>query len=183
MQEQTPTGTVERKETFDDNARKFTLPDSIDRTFLANAHASLCTLVTDWIVTEEQSERKIVLKKFDNGEQQRFLIQKISTPFNRTTQRKLLTETEYAALRASSVLRMKKRRFEFVYTQNGTDFTLKYDEFPNNSLRILEVDAPTDEVRRTFKPEQFPFKMKEVTEDPAYRGYRITEILGVSGAQ
>ena len=57
----------------------------------------------------------------------------------------------------------------FLLANNATSFTLKVD--------WIEIDAPTETERNSFKPEEFGSKLTEVSTDTRYSGYRITEML------
>jgi hypothetical protein len=50
---------------------------------------------------------------------------------------------------------------------------MKYDEFADDELRLLEVDAASEEERGAFSPSDFPSKLDEITGDMQYYGYRI----------
>lgn len=72
---------------------------------------------------------------------------------------------------------LEKKRYEFTYDQNGIPFSVKYDEFGTGELCLLEVDAPTEEERNAFNPNDFPGELNEVTGDMRYYGYRITDMI------
>lgn len=176
MSEKMPVTNPEKKETLDDNARKFTV-DTIDATFLEDNKATSFVLTVDWLETGEDDEKKVAHKKFDNGDVQILLISKVTKDGSRTSEKGAITEEAYEELLASSVLHLKKKRYEFTYTQGGTPFGVKYDEFGEGSLRVLEVDAPSEEERSSFNPSEFPFALDEVTGDMQYYGYRIASIV------
>lgn len=67
-----------------------------------------------------------------------------------------INEEEYKGLLGGSVCYVKKVRHELDYEQNGVGFKLKYDESVGSSLRVLEVDAKTDDERATFGAASFP---------------------------
>lgn len=71
-----------------------------------------------------------------------------------------------------SLIHVEKRRAEFSYEQGGMIFEVKYDEFAASNLRILEVDAATDEQRQSFEPFG---GLHEVTGNIAYYGYRVAQ--------
>jgi hypothetical protein len=171
-----PTPNPERKEILDDNARKF-IVGAIDPTLLDAHHASAHTLTVDWLETEEDNEKKVAYKRFDTGAIQILLIAKVTKGGDRKTVKDKITEDEYRELIPASVLHLKKKRYEFEYTQNDISFSMKYDEFSNSPLCILEVDALSDEERNTFDPRLFPQDLSEVTGDLRYYGYRIAAIL------
>lgn len=176
MSEKTPTNKPEKKEALEDNARKF-VTEAIDSKFLKNHGASSFTLTVDWLETDEENEKKVAYKKFDNGDIQILLIAKATKNGNRTSEKEKITEEEYKDLVASSVLHLEKKRYEFGYTQNGIPFSLKYDEFAGGELCMLEVDASSEEERNSFNPKDFPSKLDEVTGDIQYYGYRVATII------
>ena len=168
--------TPEKKEILDDNARKF-ITETIDPQFLDEHHASSFTLTTDWLETGEDNEKKLAYKEFDSGEIQILLIAKVTKDGSRTSEKEKITAAEYAELLSSSILRLEKKRYEFTYPQNGIPFSIKYDEFTDSALRILEVDAGSDEERSAFHPSGFPSGLVEVTGDINYYGYRVASAL------
>lgn len=171
-----PTNNPKKKETFDDNARKFTV-ETLDPQFLNEHRAVSFTLIVDWLELGKDSEKKIAHKKFDNGDVQILLITKITKDNSRTSEKEKITEEKYKDLHGSSVIHLEKRRFEFEYSQNNTLFSIKYDEFADSELRILEVDASNEAERSAFDPNEFPSKLVEVTGDRRYYGYRVAEIV------
>ncbi len=166
----------ERKEGVDDNARKFTL-DAIDADFLKQQSAISYDLIIDWLVTDATSEKKIVYKKLESGEVHYFLIEKIIDGDRRKTDKKLTSKEEYKKHLDSSILRVEKKRFEFDFRQNDLSFKVKYDEFVNSKLQMLEVDAGSEADRSAFKPTDFPYKLTEVTGDVRYYGYHVKEVV------
>lgn len=163
----------EKKESMEDNARKFSSA-LIDRSFLEANHASSFVLVSDWLITDAESEKKLAYKKYPNGDIQILLISKVTKDGNRVSEKVKISEAEYADLVASSALRLEKRRYEFSLVQNETPFVMKYDEFADSDLRILEVDAASEEERGSFNPSEFPYSLFEVTGDQSYYGYRVS---------
>jgi len=176
MSEESPLNGLEKKEGIDDNARKFTL-DVIDSDFLRRQKAISYDLTVDWLITDAASEKKIVHKKLDTGEVQYFLIEKVIEGEKRKTDKKRISEEEYRSHLGSSMLRVEKRRFEFDLTQNNLLFKVKYDEFANSKVRMVEVDADTEADRNAFRPTDFPFKLTEVTGDVRYYGYHVKEVI------
>lgn len=176
MSVEIPTNTPEKKEILDDNARKFTL-DTLDDTFLNEHNASSFVLTVDWLETEEATEKKVAYKQFSTGDVQILLIAKATEDGNRTTTKEKISEEEYVALAAASVLHLEKKRYEFEHTQNDTVFSMKYDEFTGSNLRILEVDAVDEATRDAFDPQNFPSGLHEVTGDVKYYGYRVATVL------
>lgn len=176
MSEKMPVTNLEKKETLDDNARKFTV-DTIDATYLEDNKATSFELTVDWLEIGEDDEKKVAHKKFDNGDVQILLISKVTKDGSRTSEKEAITEKAYRELLTSSVLHLKKTRYEFTYTQGGIPFAIKYDEFGEGSLRVLEVDASSEEERSSFNPNEFPVPLVEVTGDMQYYGYRIASIV------
>ncbi len=176
MSVEIPTNTPEKKETLDDNARKF-IVGAIDSQFLNEYNASSFTLIVDWLETGEDNEKKIAYKRFDNGDIQILLIAKITNDGNRISEKEKITEERYKELLISSVLHLEKKRYEFEYTQNNIPFSVKYDEFADGKLCMLEVDASSEEERNSFNPSDFPGELTEVTGDIKYYGYRVATLL------
>ncbi len=161
------------KQVLDDNARKFTC--GLVDLFRLSTEVTRFVLVTDWLETGEDNEKKLAYKRFDNGDVQILLITKITNDGKRTTEKQKITAEEYNDLLTSSALRIEKIRQEFVYEQQGTKFSLKYDDFGVDKPKVLEVDAPADQDRESFDPVAFPGELKEVTEDMSYYGYRVAQ--------
>jgi hypothetical protein len=166
----------EKKESLEDNARKFTVA-RIDQGFLMENKASSFELTVDWLVTEKSNEKKLAYKKFPTGDVQILLITKVTNGDSRTSDKRKIHQTEYERLLGSSILHLEKKRYEFNATQGDITFLMKYDEFAGGSLSMLEVDAGTEEERSKFKPEDFPYSLGEVTGDMRYYGYRVTGML------
>lgn len=171
-----PQNIPEKKETLDDNARKF-VTDTIDFNFLKENEATSFILATDWLETNEDNEKKLAYKKFDNGDIQILLIAKITKDGNRTSEKTKISSEEYTNLLSSSILHLEKKRYEFTFTQNDIPFSMKYDEFTNSNLRILEVDASNDDLRDSFNSDLFPGELSEVTGDISYYGYRVADTI------
>jgi hypothetical protein len=161
---------------MEDNARKF-IVDIINPDFLKKNNAVSFLLIANWLITQEESEKKVVYKRFDNGEIQFLLVEKVTNGGNRSTNKKKLAETEYNSLVGSSTVHLEKKRHEFNFTQNTVAFTLKYDEFDGGKLRMMEVDASSADERSNFKTEDFPYKLIEVTGDMRYYGYRVIDMV------
>lgn len=171
MTEKSPTNTNESKKGVEDNARKF-LVDNIDPSFLVEHRAIFYKLILDWLETGEDTDKKLALKEMKDGEIQTLLISKVTDNGNRIVDKKKISVEEYMNLLESSVVRVKKTRYEFQYQQEGVTFVIKYDEF-DGGLRMIEVDASNEEDRNKFKPEAFPYKVSEVTGNMSYYGYRV----------
>lgn len=177
MSAEIPKNTPEKREILDDNARKFTV-EPINPQFLDEHNATSFTLAVDWLETGEDNEKKVAHKKFDNGDVQILLIAKVTKDGNRTSEKIKITEDEYKELRRSSILHLEKKRYEFEYTQGGIAYSVKYDEFLDGTLRILEVDASSEQERNSFSPSDFPEgEPEEVTGDARYYGYRVAAML------
>lgn len=171
-----PKNNPEKKEKLDDNARKFTT-EALDSKILDANGASLFALTVDWLETGEDTEVKVAHKKFNNGEVQILLIAKTTQDGNRVSEKEKIDEKRYRQLKASSILHLEKKRYEFEYEQNGILFSVKYDKFADGKLSILEVDASSEEQREAFDPKEFPAELEEVTGDIRYYGYRIAEVI------
>lgn len=163
------------KELLGDNARKF-IVESLDDTFLGGEGIRYL-LVTDWLEMGSDNEKKLAYKKYSDGKVQILRISKVTTEEGRTSQKEKISEEQYEALLADSVRRVEKIRHELKFTQDGVHFELKYDEFKDSDLRILEVDAKTDEERAAFNHDEFPGEILEVTGDVRYYGYRVRDVL------
>ncbi len=159
----------EKTEVLDDNARKFVV-GPIDAQFLKENDASSFEL------TDKDTETKLAYKDFGNDDIQILLISKNTVEDNRTSEKKKITKEEYEQLKKASILHLEKTRHEFTYTQNDIPFSVKYDEFTNSELRVLEVDASNEEERESFSPDDFPIKLAEVTGDMQYYGYRVANV-------
>ena len=172
-----PTTTPEKKEILDDNARKFTL-DGLSPAYLDDHDASSFVMTTDWLVVDEDSEEKVAYKKFKDGEVQIILIKKVmDKEGKRTSVKEKIAKESYEELKARSALQVEKTRFEFTYPQNGINFLMKYDEFADSELRVLEVDAKNDYERELFDKAKFPTALSEVTGNLDYYGYRVASVL------
>jgi hypothetical protein len=173
-----PKNNPEKKEKLEDNARKFTT-EALDLEFLEDNNASSFTLTVDWLETGEDTEVKVAHKKFDDGKVQILLIAKTTQDGNRISEKEEISEERYQQLKTSSALHLEKKRYEFEYAQNGTRFSVKYDEFADGKLNMLEVDASSEKQRESFSPTDFPAELEEVTGDMRYYGYRVAEVISV----
>jgi hypothetical protein len=176
MSENTSNSPMEKVEKIEDNARKF-IVGSIDPDFLAANSATSYLLIQDWIITDEDSERKLVYKKLGSGEVQYWMVSKVTISGNRTTEKKKISKEEYTKHLASSKVRVEKQRYEFTFSQGDISFTLKYDEFAGGKLTMLEVDSASSGDRTAFKAADFPYKLSEVTGDQKYYGYRVANVI------
>lgn len=166
----------EKREVLDDNARKF-IVGRLDESFLHEHEAASYRLIVDWLEMNEDHETKVAYKDFGKGNIQILLIAKTIIDGNRISEKKKITEKEYEQLKSSSIQYLEKMRYEFIYTQNGISFSMKYDEFVEGNLRILEVDALNEIEREAFNPNDFPIELEEVTGNTQYYGYRVAEVL------
>ena len=164
------------KQILEDNARKFIVSTAMPQLFKPDSVISY-DLTTDWLETNTDNEKKLVYKRFNSGEVQHLLISKVTKDGSRVSEKIPIDETKYAELSKESLLHLEKKRFEASLPQNGQVFSLKYDEFAGSDLRILEVDAESDEERALFEPDDFPAALIEVTGDLRYYGYRIADQL------
>mgnify|MGYP003620149440 CR=1 FL=1 len=172
-----PTSSPEKKEILDDNARKFTL-DTLDESLLKDYDATSFLLITDWLTVGENSEEKLAYKQYVDKSIQILLIKKVTVNGTRTSVKEKISEDTYKELLENSIQRIEKTRFEFTYLQDSIPFSLKYDEFSNSALRVLEVDAASETERESFSPTNFPAPLNEVTGNLSYYGYRIRDNLG-----
>lgn len=164
------------KVVLDDNARKF-IVEPIDPRFLETNNATSYLLVTDWLETGEDNEKKLAHKEFENGDVQILLISKVTVDGNRTSEKEKITEEQYKELLTGAIRHVEKRRHEFKYLQASVEFDIKYDEFTDSSLRVLEVDAPTDAERESFTLNGQFVGAREVTRDLRYYGYRVADMV------
>ena len=178
MPAEIPASNPEKNEVLDDNALKFTL-DGIDSGFLQQHDATSFRLTTDWLEMGESSEKKLARKEYKDGRVEMLLIQKFTQDGKRTVPPKQnLKPEEYEELLAKSARRrVEKTRYEFEYAQGETTFSMKYDEFIGSNLRVLEVDATSDELRESFDPTELPFELTDVTGQIKYYGYRVAEAI------
>lgn len=161
---------------MDDNARKFiTQPLAPD--FLKEHSVTSFLLTTDWLETNEDTEKKLAYKEFETGEVAILLISKTTKDGKRISEKKKISEEEYRELLATAILHIEKRRSEFTFIQNGIELSVKYDEFVNSDLKILEVDAKSEIERNKFDPKDFPVRLKEVTGDFRYYGYKVGGVV------
>jgi hypothetical protein len=176
MSEKLPVSTPERNELLDDNARKFVV-EAIDHELLQGNGVISYSLTVDWLETDEHNEKKLAYKQFDSGDRQILLISKLAENGKRLSKKTPISEDDYNDLRNSSILHLKKRRYEFVSTQDAISFSIKFDEFAGSPLRILEVDAATERERNSFDPSRFPAGLAEVTGEISYYGYRVASLV------
>lgn len=92
---------------------------------------------------------------------------------NRTAQKKPISDDDYKRYLEHATLHIEKRRFEFDFALAGITFALKYDEFTDSQLRVLEVGAKTPKDKGSFTPESFPYPLKEVSSDASFTGFRV----------
>jgi hypothetical protein len=182
----------EKGQPVDDNARKFEV-GPIDEQFLKDNNATSFELTVDWLITDEDRETKLARKDHgidDDGNEnvEILLITKVTDEHGkRKTVRDDISEEDYRRRLPSSVVRLKKKRYQFTYTQNGTPFSINCDVYPGSELRILEVDVPkvddsnvdnSTEDRIPFDREDFPIELgEERTGNRQYDGYRIADLV------
>lgn len=172
-----PKNNPEKEKLIDDNARKF-VTEPIDTQFLKDIQATPFTLSVSWLETNKDHEKKIARKVFQDDGVELLLIRKEMQPDgDRKTLKEPITNRQYDKYVADSPLHLEKERFEFSYEQDGVIFDMKYDVFANDVLHMLEVDAMSDDERAAFVPEHFSNKLREVTGDLDYYGYRVCELL------
>ena len=176
MSAEIPTNKLENKEIIDDNARKFIVGNS-ERDFLNNNDVVSYDLITDWLELGEDNEKKLAYKKFDNGDVQILLISKVTKDGNRTSTKEKIDEEQYDELIKSSILHVEKKRHEFEYIQDGITFSMKFDEFTQSDLLILEADANNERDRNSFDAANFSVNLTEVTGDIRYYGYRVADVI------
>lgn len=161
---------------MEDNARKF-IVGKVDSKFLIENNAIKAVLIIDWLITEDDKEKKLVCKKFENGEIQFILVEKVILNGSRITKKTKLNQDDYNNSLSQSTVHLEKDRYEFNYEVNGVVFLLKYDEFKNGEFCMLEIDAKTEEERNGFSIQNLPFELEEVTGDIRYYGYRMSKML------
>lgn len=166
----------EKIQILDDDARKF-IVGKTDNDFMTQFDVTSFVMTTDWLTTDEDSETKLAHKAFDDGRLQILLISKHTEDGKRTSRKEQITQEEYEKLLESSILRLKKKRHEFAFTQAGVAYDVKLDEFTDSPLSILEVDAANEGERLAFDPATFPAELNEVTGTIDYYGYRIASVV------
>ncbi len=166
----------EKKQTIDDNARKF-IVEKLDVAQLVGDGVVVFRLITDWLETDEDTETKVVRKEFPDGTVQMLRIEKVTVDGKRTAQKEKITQDTYTEFLGASIVRVEKTRHEFTLRQGGEVFDVKYDEFADSSLRILEVDAASEETKASFDPASFQITATEVSGDRGYEGYRVADKL------
>lgn len=160
-----------------DDARKFVV-HNLDSTILEGDDIVRCNFPTDWLETDENTEKKIVRKVYSDGTVQMLLIAKTTEGGKRSSEKRSLTQDEYDSLLQLAQLHVEKNRYSFNYVQKNVVFKVNYDEFVGSELRILEVDAETEAQRAMFDPEDFPAQLEEVAAgNRSYEGYRVADHL------
>lgn len=162
----------QRKEQLDDNARKF-IVTAIDPCLLEAKDVTSFTLVTDWLEADIEYEKKLAYKQFSDSNVQILLIEKTTKDGKRVSKKQVISEEKYRELLADSIIHLEKIRHDFSYLQNDTSFAMKYDEFVDSDLRVLEVDAVSEAERESFDPSDFPAQTREVTGNVKFYGFRI----------
>lgn len=170
--------THETQPPLDDNARKFVMQEFDPATYADKKDSvTVFRLITDWLIIDEESETKLVHKQFSDGTIHTLrIVKQTDASGKRTSTKTPITLDEYTAQLSGSVRRVEKVRHEFTYTQAGRTFSMKYDDFGEAGLKILEVDAEEgSKDREVFEPKDFPVVLSEVTGDMSYYGSRIAE--------
>ena len=167
-----PTTNPEKEKSIDDNDRKFTL-GTIDPRFLDGHGAHSYVLVTDWLETNEKDETKVACKKFQDGKVETLLITKTTVDGKRVAKKTEISEEDYRKYLEHAKVHVEKIRHEFSFIQDGVPFAIKYDEFIDSELRVLEVGSAAPADTESFKPENFPFTLKEVSDDKSFVGFRV----------
>lgn len=166
----------EKVQILEDDARKF-LVAKLENDFVSQFDAISFVMTTDWLKADEDSETKLAHKAFDDGRLQILLISKHTKDGKRTSRKEQITQEQYNKFLKSSILKLKKKRHEFKYTQAGVVYDVKLDEFANSLVSILEVDADNESDRLAFDPTTFPGELNEVTGKIDYYGYRIASVV------
>jgi len=182
MSAEIPTKNPEKSNGISDNDRKFVV-ETINPEFLgAQRSFDSYYMITDWLEANNSDETKLARKIYDDGKEKLLHIAKIGVEQDRESKKTPLTEPEYNDYLKKldqSKPHVEKRRFEFEFTQNGIEFTAKYDEFTDSTLRVLEIDAKTktDKDRSSFDPTLFDFALVEVTGIKQFYGHRIASLI------
>lgn len=178
-----PSATPELEQPPKDDARKFVTAAPFGNDFLRQRDNLKSYLMTTDYLRAGAEEQKIVRKVYEGGKADYLLIEKVRTASGTTVPAKeTLTLEKYNELLKLSLhqYRMTKMRHEFDYDQSGIKLSMKYDEFAESLLCMLEVDADSEEDRNSFayeKPGDFPYALTEVTGDERYYGYQVKAML------
>lgn len=167
--------TNHEKLTVDDNARKFVVAP-IDEDFLRDNGIISYLLVTNWLETNPDTEKKVVRKEYPDGTVELLLISKVTKNGLRTAKKNRISEEEYTNFVKDSVVSDTKTRSEFPLSQDGKVYSLKYDSYGDIRSPMLEVDAETEQDRNAFNPQSFPYHLTEVTGNTQHYGYHIAEV-------
>ena len=166
------------QEILDDNDRKF-ISGPLGNTSLRDYGAVSYAMRTDWLEIEGDREKKLVYKQFADGSVQLLSIEKVTKENGDRDSIKtpIEEEAQYQDKIQTSIKSSHKIRAEFSYQQQKIEFKVKYDEFADSELRILEVDAADEATRQLFDPALFPTTLEEVTGDTRYYGHRVTDMV------
>lgn len=162
-----------------DNARKFiTLP--LDKRFLDEHGAIAYKMITHWDESSD-TDKKLVAKQYSDGTEKFREIEKVPDgQGGRKAYSRDITAADYyeklAKLDANTVP-SEKLRCEFLYQQGAVTFEVKYDQFVDSELCILEVDAANPELRAVFRAEDFPSELREVSGDKRYEGKNVRTMV------
>ena len=159
-----------------DNDRKFIL-ESLNPEDVADGAVTAYDMEVYFIEIEPGRETKIVRKIYADGSVKTLKITKVTVNDERTTDKVEIDDEEPESLAQRAVKHFEKRRHEFTYTQGGNTFNLKYDDYADVPLYMLEVGADDQMQIPTFVAQDFPATLTEVSDDKRYSGHRITEVL------
>lgn len=175
-----PSSSPEKRDIKKDDARKFII-GAVNPAFLERHQITVRDLVVDWTEVGGNSETKIVRKTDDRGNVSIWRTTKVKVDGSRSKKEIAVDPSEYSESVTGSLYHLEKRRYEWRYEQNGTEYLLKYDVFENGLFYLLEVDADTPELRAQFDTtlfmQQEQCELTEVSGSEAYEGYHIVETL------
>lgn len=165
------------RELLGDNDRKFITAPMSDA-FLREHRAEVYAMKTDWLEIRPGYEKKLAYKQFPDGRTKILEIEKFTKEDgDRGSAKQPIEESDYQARVKDSIKTSQKTRAEFAYAQGGREFMMKYDEFDDSDLCILEVDAADEATRDLFDPALFVSELEEVTGDIRYYGYRVVDMV------
>ena len=180
-----PTPETEAKP-VSDNARKF-IVDPIEPELIPVNNSFVHNMVIHWMSTEPRFEVKVVKKINARDDMDGAILRIMKTTHEdgrRETTREPIPYGEFLEVceRFPDTPHLEKRRTEFFVVQNDKPYLIKYDEFSDSDLRMIEVEIDprakmTEDDLNGFDPAEFFDVRDEVTADPSYKGYRIVETL------
>lgn len=161
-----------------DDARKF-VTTSFGDAFLKRHNAETFNLTTDWLFGGDSCEIKIVCRQYSDRGDRYHLITKYADGTTRRSYKLELQEKAYLRLTKSSCAHLEKERCEFDFVQDHVPFILKLDRYGVKGYCVLEVDAASRQEadRRSFRPDRFPYELREVSGDLRYYGIRLATNL------